>query len=82
MSGSLLTESPSIPCRSTDDLSEEILQMIDEEAVLSLDGLTLLLPHRSWNRIFHAVDRLARDGRIVLRRHGFDYTLFSAHYAS
>jgi hypothetical protein len=38
------------------------------------------LPQYSWNQILSVVDRLTRHKRIVLRRHGFTYTLFSIHY--
>jgi hypothetical protein len=82
MPSNLLSESPLASCRAENALEQEIMEKINEESVLSLDGLILLMPHRSWNQIFHAVDRLARSGRIVLRRHRFDYTLFSAHYAA
>lgn len=67
---------------SEDELRREILGHIDEQAMVSLDTLTVLMPHYSWNQIFHVVDRLAREGRIVLRRHGFDYTLFSSNFAA
>jgi hypothetical protein len=40
------------------------------------------MPQYSWSQIFYTVDRLARCGRIVLRRHHCDYTLFSTHYAA
>ena len=33
-----------------------------------LDDLAMRLPHYQWNDIFLAVDRMARDGRLVLRR--------------
>jgi len=41
-----------------------------------------MLPQYTWNQIFHAVDQLARFGKIVLRRHQFEYTLFSINYAA
>ena len=65
---------------SIDGLEIRILEQLNEEAVIGLDLLIQMLPEHSWNQIFHAVDRLARAGRIVLRRHGYDYTLFSAAY--
>jgi hypothetical protein len=40
------------------------------------------LPQYSWNQILSVVDRLTRHKRIVLRRHGFTYTLFSIHYGA
>lgn len=63
-------------------LEQAILDYIDEEAVVGLDSLIALLPQYSWSQVFHAVDRLARRGTIVLRRHHFDYTLFSVNYAA
>jgi len=66
----------------TDEIEREILAQIDEQAAVGLDGLVQLLPHRTWNQIFQAVDRLARSGRVALRRHRFDYTLFTTHYAA
>ncbi len=65
-----------------DRLAQDILERIEEQEVISLDGLVLLLPQYTWNQIFHAVDQLAREGWIVLRRHGFDYALFSADFAA
>ena len=65
---------------SIEDLEARVLAHLNEEAVISLDSLIQMLPEYSWNQIFNAVDYLARSGRIVLRRHGYDYTLFSTAY--
>lgn len=67
---------------STDILDEDIVRHLDEEEVVSLDALVVLMPQYSWNQIFSAVDRLARRGTIVLRRHRFSYTLFSQRFVS
>jgi hypothetical protein len=67
---------------ATDRLDGDIVQQLDERSVLGLDELIVLLPHYSWSQIFSAVDRLARRGTIVLRRHRFSYTLFSKRVAS
>jgi len=77
----LLEPSASIG-HSPDDLAREILDRVEEEAVLSLDSLVMSLSHYSWNQVLITVDRLAREGRLILRRHRFDYTLFSKHYAA
>lgn len=63
-----------------DGLKAHILDRLEEEAVISLDALIQMLPQYSWNQIFSAVDQLARDGSLVLRRHRYDYTLFSTAY--
>jgi len=65
---------------STDGLKTRILEQLNEEAVIGLDSLVQMLPEYSWNQIFYAVDQLARAERIVLRRHRYDYTLFSTAY--
>jgi hypothetical protein len=66
----------------TETLEQAILRHIDEQAVIGMDALIILLPDYSWNQIFHAVDRLARCGKITLRRHRSEYTLFSTNYAA
>jgi hypothetical protein len=67
---------------SADTLGDEILKQINEQDVVSLDALISLMPQYSWNQIFHTVDRLARRGKIVLRRYRFEYTIFSNHYTA
>ncbi|WP_455245039.1 hypothetical protein [Petrachloros mirabilis] len=67
---------------SVDELDQEVLRIINDEDAVSLDVLVTLMPGYSWNRIFHAIDQLARSGKIVLRRHGFNYTIFSHRYTA
>ena len=81
MSATLLDNPRPVPL-SVDKLEACILAHLNEEAVIGLDALIELLPEYSWNQIFNAVDQLARSGNIVLRRHRFDYTLFSTAYAA
>ena len=73
-------EAPLAVHQTADALTAQILEQLDEEAVIGLDALIQMLPSYSWNQIFAAVDRLARTGKIVLRRHGYNYTLFSVAY--
>jgi hypothetical protein len=63
-------------------LQQTILDRLEEETVIGLDELVEMLPQYTWNQIFHAVDQLARFGKIVLRRHRYDYTVFSTSYAA
>jgi len=65
---------------STDGLKTRILEQLNEEAVIGLDSLVQMLPEYSWNQIFYAVDQLAQAESNVLRRHRYDYTLFSTAY--
>jgi hypothetical protein len=59
-----------------------ILDHLNEQTVISLDLLISLMPQYSWNQIFHSVDQLARCHKIVLRRHRFEYLLFSTHFVA
>jgi hypothetical protein len=79
---SSLLDAPEVLERPADMLQKEILDHLNEQSVISLDSLVSLLPQYGWNQIFEAVDGLARRRMIVLRRHGFEYTLFSLHYAA
>ncbi|MEP6958023.1 MAG: hypothetical protein ABI980_04780 [Nitrospirota bacterium] len=84
---SLLESAPDVhPFRHedshVDSLAATILDHLDEQAVISLDSLICLMPQYTWNQIFYTVDQLARSNKVVLRRHGFDYTLFSVHFVA
>lgn len=78
----LIIDVPAPGCDAPDTLETAILEQINEQAVIGLDALVTLMPEYSWNQIFQAVDRLARCGKIVLRRHRFEYNIFSNHYAA
>jgi hypothetical protein len=66
----------------TDTITATILDHLDEQTVISLDSLVCLMPQYTWNQIFQAVDQLARSNKIALRRHRFDYMLFSTNFAA
>jgi hypothetical protein len=66
----------------TDVLTATILDHLNEQMVISLDSLICLMPQYTWNQIFHAVDQLTRCRKIVLRRHRFDYMLFSINFVA
>jgi hypothetical protein len=66
----------------TDTITATILDHLDEQTVISLDSLVCLMPQYTWNQIFQAVDQLARSNKIVLRRHRFDYMLFSTNFVA
>ena len=65
-----------------DALAATILDHLNEQTVISLDSLISLMPHYTWNQIFHTVDQLSRCHKIVLRRHRFDYMLFSINFVA
>ena len=64
----------------SDTITATILDHLNEQTVISLDSLICLMPQYTWNQIFQAVDQLARGNKIVLRRHRFDYMLFSTNF--
>jgi len=82
MTADALLDVPSQAVLSAHTVGSDVLQVINEQHVVTLDGLIALMPEYSWNQIIQAVDRLARCRRIVLRRHGFDYTVFSTSFAA
>jgi hypothetical protein len=67
---------------NADLLTTTILGHLDEQTVISLDSLVSLMPQYSWNQIFYTVDQLTRRSMIVLRRHRFEYMLFSANFVA
>jgi hypothetical protein len=73
----LLCEHP-----NTDVLTATILDHLNEQTVISLDTLICLMPQYTRNQIFRTVDQLARCSKIVLRRHRFEYMLFSSHFVA
>jgi len=64
----------------SDVLTATILDHLKEQTVISLDSLIYLLPQYTWNQIFHSVDHLARCHAIILRRHRFQYMIFSINF--
>lgn len=82
MSPHAVLNAPTSHHSSGKTLEDMILSHLDEQTVVGLDTLILLMPEYSWSQIFHAIDRLARGGKITLRRHRSEYTLFSTHYAA
>lgn len=64
----------------SDVLTAAILDHLNEQTVISLDTLVCLMPQYTWNQIFHRVDQLSRCNKVVLRRHRFEYTLFSTQF--
>ena len=82
---SLLESDPDVHPRQgegphIDALTASILDHLNDQTVISLDTLVCLMPQYTWNQILHRVDQLTRCKKIVLRRHRFEYILFSAHY--
>jgi hypothetical protein len=45
-----------------------VIETLQRTGPCSLDDLVMQLPTLNWNVVFVAVDRMSRDGRLVLRR--------------
>jgi hypothetical protein len=49
---------------------ESVWDMVERMDPCARDDLVSELPHFSWGHVFAAVDRMSRDGRLVIRRRG------------
>lgn len=49
-------------------VDDAILAVLQRTGPCSLDDVVQQLPHYDWSEVCAAVDRMSRDGRIVLRR--------------
>jgi len=52
----------------TDSLESAIRQELAQVDTCTLEELNDRLPYYSWNQVFAEVDRLSREGAVVLRR--------------
>ena len=51
---------------------ERIIEILESTGPCSLDDVVRFLhPNLSWSNVFLAVDRMSRDGRVVLRQVGY-----------
>ena len=67
----MLHEPVQNPVRSIDTDVAEVLEQVGACTIGRICGL---LPQYTWNQLFAVVDRLSREGAIVIKRHGrFDY---------
>jgi hypothetical protein len=63
-------ECASIPLEEGCSIEEWVLDVLEREGMQTLDQLGLLLPAGNWARLFLALDRMSRSGRIVLWSNG------------
>jgi len=50
---------------------EVVIDMLQRTGPCCLDDLVTYLPHLSWGPVFAAVDRMSRDGQVLLHRLGY-----------
>jgi hypothetical protein len=48
-----------------------ILETLQRSGPCCLDDVVTSLPDSSWGEVFAAVDRMSRDGRVLLRQRGY-----------
>jgi hypothetical protein len=48
-----------------------IVETLQRSGPCCLDDVVTSLPNSSWGEVFAAVDRMSRDGRILLRQRGY-----------
>ena len=82
MMSQAVIEIPQGELHTARSIEHKILEQIQEQSVIGMDALVAYFQEYGWSQIFQAIDRLARQGKIVLRRHRFEYTIFSPHYAT
>lgn len=66
----LLGECVSSSIEEQPSIEEWVLDVLEREGMQTLDQLGLLLPAGNWARLFLALDRMSRSGRIVLWSNG------------
>lgn len=52
-----------------------VLERLDRAGCLTIEQLAAALPELTWYELFHMIDRLSRNGTILLRRKGFAYEI-------
>jgi hypothetical protein len=50
---------------------EAVIEMLQRTGPCSMDDIIMQLPNLSWAEVFVTVDRLSRDGRVLLRQLGY-----------
>ena len=48
-----------------------IVETLQRSGPCCLDDVVTSFPNSSWGEVFAAVDRMSRDGRVLLRQRGF-----------
>ena len=52
-------------------IEEAIIEKLRRSGSCCLDDVVMYLPNLSWREVFLAVDRMSRDGRLLLRQLGY-----------
>jgi hypothetical protein len=60
-------------------IEDAIVETLQRSGPCCLDDMVISLPNSSWGEIFSAVDRMSRDGRILLHQVGFSAYQIALH---
>ena len=52
-------------------IEEAILELLQISGPCCLDDVATYLPDLSWGQVFSAVDRMSRDGRVLISQLGY-----------
>lgn len=52
-------------------IEKAIVEKLQNGGPCCLDDVVTSLPNFNWGEVFSAVDRMSRDGRVLLRQNGF-----------
>jgi hypothetical protein len=56
-----------------------IIELLRSSGPCCLDDVVTYLPNLSWGEVFGAVDRMSRDGRVLLRQLGYSTYQIALH---
>ncbi len=56
-----------------------IIELLRSSGPCCLDDVVTYLPNFSWGEVFSAVDRMSRDGRVLLRQLGYSTYQIALH---
>ena len=52
-------------------IEEAIIEKLRSSGPCCLDDVVRDLPNLSWGEVFGALDRMSKDGRVLVHRHGY-----------
>ena len=60
-------------------IEKAIIDMLRRSGPCCLDDVLAYLPNLSWGEVFAAVNRMSRDGRLLLRQLGYSTYQITLH---
>jgi hypothetical protein len=60
-------------------IEEAILELLRISGPCCLDDVVTYLPDLSWGQVFSAVDRMSRDGRVLISQLGYSTYQIALH---